>query len=49
MLVVRRWRAIGSAPVHQMSKVEDGTSGPEKGSAQDRDSMAKTTGKEVVS
>ena len=49
MLVVRRWRAISSASIHQMSKVEDGTSGPEEGSAQYRDSMAETTGKEVVS
>ena len=49
MLVVRRWRAIGSVSLHQMSKVEDGRSGPEKGSAQDRDSMAETTEKEVVS
>ncbi len=49
MLVVRRWRAIDSASIHQMSKVEDGTSGPEKGFAQDGDSMAEATGKEVFS
>ena len=32
-----------------MSKVEDRTPGSEKRPAQDRDSMAKTAGKEVVS
>ena len=45
MLVVRGWRAISYAPVHEVSKVEDGTPSFEENYRQDRDSMAETTRK----
>lgn len=49
ILVVWSWKAISFAFVHQMAKVEDKTPGSQEKSAQDRDSMANTAGKKVVS
>ena len=48
MLVVRGREAISYAPVHEVSKVEDGTPSFEEKSGQDRDSMAETTRMEMV-
>lgn len=44
-----RWRTINSISIYQMSKMEDRISHYEKRATQDKDSIAKTTRKEVVS
>ena len=49
MLVVRGQRAISYAPIHEMSKVEDGTPGFEERFGQDRDSVAEATRKKMAS
>ena len=49
MLVVRRQRAINYAFVFQVSKVEDGTPRFEEALGQDRDSLAETSRKKIVS
>ena len=49
MLVVRGQRAISNAPIHKVSKVEDGTPSFEERFGQDRDSMAETTRKKMAS
>ena len=48
MLVVRGRRAISYAPVHEVSKVEDGTPSFEEEFGQDMDSIAETTRKKMV-
>ena len=49
MLVVRGQRAISHAPIHEMSKVEDGMPGFEEKFGQDRDLMVETTRKKMAS
>ena len=49
MLVVRIQRAISYAPIHEVSKVEDGTPSFEGKFGQDRDSMAEMTRKKMAS
>lgn len=48
-LVVRRWRTISHAPVHEVSKVEDATPKFEEKLGQDGDSVAEATRKKMVS